>query len=464
MGLEIHITLNSKKKVFNWVDTYKGNSTPNSRISSWELGYLGTLPIINPEVICLGLKLALALGMKVRKDIVFDRKIYNYFDLPKGHQITQQVFPLATAGFLPVASEEKIEDLPIKILQIEEDTAKSSYDSEGVKLDFNRAGNPLVELVTEPIFENLEEVSRFIKQLQNLLRYLDVSEARMEKGQLRIDLNFSLQLGNRYSTPRYEIKNLNSLVNIEKAMKYEVKKHQLLFSQGKNPPLSQTLGFDESQQTTVSHREKTAYFYLPEVNIPLISLKVSEIKKIKDSLPKLPWIYWKELKLFDLKSAQEVIKTPDLLKILNFLEKKEIFESKEIKYWVVFYANYLSPFFEDKGKDFFVKKWRSYCSLFQHWKEKKLENEEIKEIVNSLTKTRKDFSSLIGKYEKKVSIDERIIKEELGSLWNDELAKKLSVNQQKVQNYLLGQIKKKYSDYPPKMIILIVAEFLKEKF
>ncbi|CAG8664504.1 7689_t:CDS:1, partial [Paraglomus occultum] len=156
---------------------------------------------------------------------------------------------------------------------------------------FNRAGNPLLELVTEPVFKKLEDVSRFIKQLQNLLRYLDVSEARMEKGQLRIDLNFSLQLGDRYSTPRYEIKNLNSLANVEKAVKYEIKKHQLLFSQGKNPPLSQTLGFDESQQVTISHREKTNYFYLPEVNIPPIRIKVSEVRKIKDDLPKLPWVY-----------------------------------------------------------------------------------------------------------------------------------------------------------------------------
>jgi aspartyl-tRNA(Asn)/glutamyl-tRNA(Gln) amidotransferase subunit B len=252
------------------------------------LGYLGTLPIINPEVICLGLKLAVALGMKVSKDIIFDRKIYNYFDLPKGYQITQQLLPLATAGFLPVASEEKTEDLPIKVLQIEEDTAKSSYDDEGTKLDFNRAGNPLLEIVTEPVFKNLEDVSNFIKQLQNLLRYLDISEARMEKGQLRIDLNFSLQLGGRYSTPRYEIKNLNSLANIEKAVNYEVKKHKLLFHQSENPPPSQTLGFDESKQATVSHREKTTYFYLPEVNIPPIRLKLNEIKKIKDGLPKLP--------------------------------------------------------------------------------------------------------------------------------------------------------------------------------
>nr|CAG8442539.1 7941_t:CDS:2 [Entrophospora candida] len=261
LGLEIHITLNS---------------------------YLGVLPIINPEVILLGLKLAAALEMKISKVVLFDRKIYNYFDLPKGYQITQQELPLANSGYLPIVKENMIERIPVKTLQLEEDTAKSIYDKEGIKLDFNRAGNPLVELVTDPVFSQVETVLIFIKQLQNLLRYLNISEAKMEKGQLRVDLNFSLQLGKKYSTPRYEIKNLNSLANIEKALRHEINKHQALFSQGKNPPASQTLGFDESKQITVTHREKTDYFYLPEFNLPPIKLKNSEIQKINKNLPKLP--------------------------------------------------------------------------------------------------------------------------------------------------------------------------------
>ncbi|CAJ0890135.1 10198_t:CDS:2 [Entrophospora sp. SA101] len=257
LGLEIHITLNSEKKIFNWENTYKGEGLPNS------------------------LKLATALEMKISPIILFDRKIYNYFDLPKGYQITQQETPLATAGYLPIIKENKITKIPIKVLQLEEDTAKSTYSQEGVKLDFNRAGNPLIELVTEPVFQQVETVLIFIKQLQNLLRYLDISQAKMEQGQLRIDLNYSLQLENSYSTPRYEIKNLNSLANIEKALKWEITKHELLFSQGQEPPASQTLGFDETKQITITHRQKTDYFYLPEVNIPPLKLTSRDSKKIK---------------------------------------------------------------------------------------------------------------------------------------------------------------------------------------
>jgi aspartyl-tRNA(Asn)/glutamyl-tRNA(Gln) amidotransferase subunit B len=229
--------------------------------------------------------------MEINPILLFDRKIYNYFDLPKGYQITQQETPFATNGLLPVIENNEIKKIAIRNLQLEEDTAKSSYFKEGVKLDFNRAGNPLIELVTEPVFQKIETVLVFIKQLQNTCRYLGVSEAKMEQGQLRIDLNFSLRIGDNYSTPRYEIKNLNSLSNIEKALKCEISKHKLLFFQNQIPPASQTLGFDEDKQTTTVHREKTSYYYLPEVNIPPIKLKNSEIRRIKKNLPKLPWIY-----------------------------------------------------------------------------------------------------------------------------------------------------------------------------
>jgi len=253
------------------------------------LGYLGVLPIINPEVIKLGLKLAAALAMKINPLVLFDRKIYNYFDLPKGYQITQQDNPLAIGGYLPIVYANKLEKIPLKSIHLEEDTAKSLYEKEGIKLDFNRAGNPLIELVTEPVFSEVEKVLVFIKQLQNLCRYLDISSAKMEQGQLRVDLNFSLRIGQNYATPRYEIKNLNSLTNIEKAVKCEIVKHQKIFQQGEKLPISQTLGFDEIRQITVIQREKTGYFYLPEVNIPPIKFSNQEIKKIAQNIPRLPW-------------------------------------------------------------------------------------------------------------------------------------------------------------------------------
>ncbi|CAH1762981.1 12684_t:CDS:1, partial [Entrophospora sp. SA101] len=198
------------------------------QISPWELGYLGTLPTINPECIELAIKLALALQAKISPLIIFDRKIYHYYDLPKGYQITQYRQPLANSGYLPLITPSGIINIPLRNLQLEEDTAKSFYTQESIELDFNRAGNPLIELVTEPVFHNSEETILFLRQLQNLLRYLDISEAKMEKGQLRVDLNFSLNLADNYQTPRYEVKNLNSFNAIERVLKYEIDKHQQL--------------------------------------------------------------------------------------------------------------------------------------------------------------------------------------------------------------------------------------------
>jgi len=287
IGLEIHINL--KEKIFSCVETCQKGIKPNSQVGLWELGYLGTLPLLNPNCIELALKLALVSQMKVNHLIIFDRKIYNYYDLPKGYQITQYRKPLANDGFLPIITPFGIKNIPLKSIQLEEDTAKSFYTDQGIELDFNRSGNPLIELVTDPIFHDTDEVINFVRQLQNLLRYLDISEAKMEKGQLRMDLNFSLNLANDYQTPRYEVKNLNSLSNVVKAIQCEIIKHQQLFKKKLAPPTSQTLGFDEKKQTTFSQREKTDYFYLPEANIPPIEIKAKDLQRIAKKIPILPW-------------------------------------------------------------------------------------------------------------------------------------------------------------------------------
>jgi aspartyl-tRNA(Asn)/glutamyl-tRNA(Gln) amidotransferase subunit B len=246
------------------------------------------LPIINPECIELALRFALACQMKINPTVLFDRKIYHYFDLPKGYQITQYRQPLASFGYLPLITSKGIKNIPLKNLQMEEDTAKTFYTEKGIELDFNRAGNPLIELTTEPIFHNSEQAIFFLQQLQYLLRYLDISEAKMEKGQLRVDLNFSLNLADHYQTPRYEVKNLNSFNNIEKALQYEISKHQQLLNQKLSPPISQTLGFDEAKRITVGQREKTDYFYLPESNIPPIKISKKEVQRIAKNIPVLP--------------------------------------------------------------------------------------------------------------------------------------------------------------------------------
>lgn len=470
IGLEIHITLNSQKKIFNWGNTYQQESIPpNSQVSPWELGYLGSLPIINPETIQLALKLATALQMKISPIILFDRKLYHYFDLPKGYQITQFHQPLATEGcfFLINSAAEKTEKITLRNLQLEEDTAKSFYTEGEIQLDFNRSGNPLIELTTDPVFQKVDQVITFLEQLQILLKYLDISEARMEKGQLRIDLNFSLCLKN-YQTPRYEIKNLNSLNNLEKALQYEINKHWELTQKKLSPPPSQTLGFDEKEKSTFIQRTKTNYSYLPEVNLPPIKIKKREIKKVKNNLPRLPWEWYERLitnKEIKKNNAILITKSPSLMKIFNWLETKKKLQLEEINDWTVFLLNYLLPSLPvGENTDFFLTRWSAYYQLFQNWKKREINKEELSIIIKKLLTTQYNLNFLINKYKKKTKTDNNLVSSELAEIWKREKLSKEDYlsHPQKITNYLLGQIKKSFPNSSVQEINIIIEQFMKK--
>jgi hypothetical protein len=168
------------------------------------------------------------------------------------------------------------------------------------------------------------------------------------------------------------------------------------------------------------------------------------------------------MKKNDPKMADSLIKSPFLLSVFNHLEKKNL-TGNEKKNWIIFSANFLSPQFEDDNIEPLVKKWNSYDSLFQYWKTKKLDNQEISTLVKELKETSRPFTFLIKKYEKKTQVDHKLIEQELKSLWSAELSEKFTTDRQKIQNYLLGQIKKKFPDYPMKEVISVILNFLKEK-
>ena len=471
IGLEIHITLNSKKKIFNWKKTYSGTESPNNEVSPWELGYPGYLPIINPETIKAGLSLSAALKMSTSNYIVFDRKMYNYFDLPKGYQITQNKFPFATKGFLPLITEKGTINVPIRSFHLEEDTAKSIYCSEGIKLDFNRSGNPLIELVTEPIFQEVNTVIVFIKQLQTLLLVLDISEAKMEKGQLRIDINYSLKINPDYCSPRYEIKNLNSLSNIKIALQKEIEKHLIFFEKKQNPPESSTLNFDERNKCSKINRKKEEYFFLPEFNIPPIKISEQNKKKAVKNLPYLlPWKYWKFVKNLESAKLIEIVQHPNfflILKTLNFLiqRKLKIIEEIFVK-WANFCFNYLQDILQNDLKKF-KKRWKKYLNIFYEWVDKKKDKETIREEIQNIQKKR---NLLIPKDTKNEKDNDNLndsvnnnIKEKLNFLWSDKIKETLNTNFQKVFNYLLGSLRREYNDINVAKLVKELNNFLDQK-
>lgn len=457
MGLEIHITLDSLNKVFNLNRNFKDDNEKINDVESWELGYLGTLPVLNYEIIDLAIKFCSFLNMKINQDIKFDRKVYNYFDLPKGFQITQQLNPIGENGFLPVLFNGELKNISIGRVQIEEDTAKSSYEKSKISLDFNRSGNPLIELVTDPVFDNVELVLDFIKQIKCILKYLSISQAKMEKGQFRIDLNFSFKFGDHYQTPRYEIKNLNSLKNLKTSIDQEFEKHFNIFKDDVNNFLSlksETLGFNERDQKTFIQRDKVSYFYLPEINIPKIRISKKEINDIKRKLPNSPWFIWKKItKLQKIKNGSLIFESSLILRILNILENKKIEYYYDFDNLVIFILNNLIPslldFDEEEILSLFKNKLNHVWKIFTYWRDKRISKNETNEFIKtiaceseSLYKLQKKINSKLGD---KNLIEFEYLKNEINLiLKTTNINSKIISQPNKLLNLLIGILKSKF--------------------
>ncbi|MBU1557998.1 Asp-tRNA(Asn)/Glu-tRNA(Gln) amidotransferase subunit GatB [Patescibacteria group bacterium] len=286
IGLEIHAELKTITKMFCNSKNNPNEIKPNSNICPVCMAHPGTLPVINKKAVESVLRVGVALGGQLADFTEFDRKNYFYPDIPKGYQISQYKYPLVSGG--------KLVGVDITRVHLEEDTAKSTHDVAGHSLiDFNRAGVPLMELVTEPVVKDAQQASEFARELQILLRYLDVSDANMDKGEMRIEANISVSDTDKFGT-KVEVKNLNSFKVVEKAIAYEIKRQTEVIEEG-GVIVKETRGWDENKQATFSQRLKEGsedYRYFPDPDLP--KLKLSEVpefnrKKIEEGLPELPW-------------------------------------------------------------------------------------------------------------------------------------------------------------------------------
>jgi aspartyl-tRNA(Asn)/glutamyl-tRNA(Gln) amidotransferase subunit B len=302
IGLEIHAELKTKSKMFCTCDNDAEGKEPNTTVCPICLGHPGTLPVANKQAIEDTILLGLALHGKVNSLSKFDRKNYFYPDLPKGYQISQYDLPFIYDAHLD------IDDKPIKITRIhlEEDTGKLTHPK-GKKyslVDFNRAGTPLMEMVTEPVIHDAQTAKKFCQTFQQILRYLDISNADMEKGEMRCEANVSIQearkweygsgeiipKGNYKLNPKVEIKNINSFKAVEKAIEYEIKRQIAAKDEGEKL-IQETRGWNETKGETVPQRTKETsadYRYFPEPDLPPIEIKPEWLEKIKTRLIELP--------------------------------------------------------------------------------------------------------------------------------------------------------------------------------
>ena len=298
IGLEIHVELKTNSKMFCSCANDPEEKRANFNVCPVCMGHPGTLPVINEDAVRKVIKTGLALDCDIPEHSKFDRKNYFYPDLPKGYQISQYDMPFCRDGFLIIEGRK----IRIRRAHLEEDTGRLIHPAgtDYSLVDFNRAGIPLMELVTEPDITSAQEARKFAEELQLIFRYLEVSDANMEKGQMRVEVNLSLNPEDKIRDgvkdekelgTKVEIKNLNSFRAVEKGLEYEIKRQTEILEKGEKV-IQETRGFVDKDETTVSQREKEEahdYRYFPEPDLPPLNLGTKEfLDKIKAEIPELP--------------------------------------------------------------------------------------------------------------------------------------------------------------------------------
>jgi len=293
IGLEVHAQLLTNSKIYN-SDSNSFGKDPNTNISAITLGHPGTLPMLNKKVVEYAIKMGLACNCNISREMIFDRKNYFYPDLPKGYQITQDRTPVCKNGYVTVSPKGQSDrDIHLNRIHFEEDAGKSIHleGEDDTLVDFNRAGVPLIEIVTEPDLRSSDEAHAFLFEIRRLVRYLDICDGNMEEGSLRCDANISVMHkdANEYGK-KVEVKNMNSLRNVQRAIDHEIERQIKEIESGR-PIVSETRTFDVNSGTTSGMRTKEElndYRYFPDPDLSPVHVSDMWLAEIRDSMPELP--------------------------------------------------------------------------------------------------------------------------------------------------------------------------------
>ncbi|MEZ4546985.1 MAG: Asp-tRNA(Asn)/Glu-tRNA(Gln) amidotransferase subunit GatB [Thermodesulfobacteriota bacterium] len=292
IGLEVHAQLETESKIFSTASTAFG-AKPNSQVTPVCLGMPGVLPVLNKKALELAVKAALALNCTIHERSRFARKNYFYPDLPKGYQISQYEEPYSSGGWLDIPSGEAVKRIRLTRIHMEEDAGKLVHDNtgSGSLVDLNRAGEPLIEIVSEPDISDADEAVAYLKKLRSILRYIGVCDGNMEEGSLRCDANVSIRpKGSEKLGTKVEIKNVNSFKFIQRAIEYEIKRQEAVIESG-SEIVQETRLYDADKGVTFSMRTKEEahdYRYFPDPDLLPVEISTKDIETLKASLPELP--------------------------------------------------------------------------------------------------------------------------------------------------------------------------------
>jgi len=464
IGLEVHIELKTKTKMFCPCKNDPDERRPNKLICPICLGHPGVLPVINEEAVRKVIKTGLALNCQIPEYSKFDRKNYFYPDLPKGYQISQYDKPLCINGHLDIrlnslSNSLKFARVKIRRVHLEEDTGRLLHEKDYSLVDFNRSGIPLMELVTEPDLASAKEARKFAEELQLILRYLNVSDADMEKGQMRVEVNVSLiSLNSRELGTKVEIKNLNSFRTVEKAIEYEIERQTKILDSGKKV-IQETRGWDENRGVTVRQRKKEEaqdYRYFPEPDLPSLHISQNFINEIKAEIPELPQQrkerFKREYNLSE-KETEVFVQNKELgeyfEKAVSELIQKKISKEEYFKL-IKLCSNYIITDLQGllkgasvSGEDFLItpENFAEFISLIY---EEKISSKIAKVVLQEMFSTGADPSQIIKEKELIQITDEvqieKIIKEALDK--NPKVVQDYKKGKENAFQFLIGQIMK----------------------
>lgn len=444
IGIEVHVEVKSNTKLFsNSKNTY-GMPT-NTCVNPVDLGYPGTLPTLNKEVIRQGIKACKVLHCDISKVMHFDRKNYFYPDNPKNYQITQNRTPIGRNGYIEIEVDGQKKKIEIEEMHIEEDTCKSAHRGEISLLDFNRAGVPLIEIVTKPCISSSEEAMKYLEKLKETLFYANISDCKMEEGSMRCDANVSISKTDTLGV-KTEIKNIGSIHNVGLSIDKEIARHKELLEKGETLQV-ETRRFDSKKNDTVLMRVKETgndYRYFPEPDIPYLYLADEMIEKAIKEIPLLPDELRSLYKEKGIKESQieKLISNRSFSSFFTELIKEDTDYKIAANLLLGDIASYLNRTRKDLGDTTITVK--RLVSLIAHLSDGSLSMNNIKDLIDTFLETDKSVEEIMKEKNIQNIKDDSLIKDIIARVIanNEESVNDYKSGHDRALKYLMGQVMK----------------------